>query len=101
MFLLNGAEGGVGLGFVLVYVLMLVGVFYFIAWRPQKKEKKAMEEMLSTVAVGDTVLTNSGFYGVIIDMTDDMVILEFGGDRHCRIPMDKKAIARVEKPDQA
>lgn len=101
MFLLNSAEGGVGLGFILVYVLMLVGVFYFIAWRPQKKEKKAMEEMLSTVAVGDTVLTNSGFYGVIIDMTDDMVILEFGGDRHCRIPMDKKAIARVEKPDQA
>ena len=91
---------GAGIGFIVVYIIMLAGIFYFIAWRPQKKERKAMEAMLSTVAIGDTVLTSSGFYGVIIDMTDDMVIIEFGGDRHCRIPMDKKSIARVEKPEE-
>ena len=64
----------------------------------QKKEKQKMQEMLNSVAVGDTVLTTSGFYGVIIDMTDDTVIVEFGSNKNCRIPMRKSAIAEVEKP---
>lgn len=47
--------------------------------------------------VGDTVLTTSGFYGVIIDITDDDLIVEFGNNKNCRIPMQKAAIAQVEK----
>ena len=53
--------------------------------------------MISEMEVGDTVLTTSGFYGVIIDISDDDVIVEFGSDRNCRIPMQKAAIAQVEK----
>lgn len=37
--------------------------------------------MLSEVAVGDTVLTTSGFYGTIIDIVDDTVIVEFGNNK--------------------
>ena len=66
--------------------------------RPSQKERKTQQEMLSSVAVGDTVLTSSGFYGVIIDMTDDTVIVEFGGNKNCRIPMQKTAIVQIEKP---
>ena len=47
--------------------------------------------------VGDTVLTTSGFYGVINDITDDDLIVEFGNNKNCRIPMQKAAIAQVEK----
>jgi preprotein translocase subunit YajC len=36
---------------------------------------------------------------VIIDMTDDTVIVEFGNNKNCRIPMQKAAIVQVEKPD--
>ena len=56
--------------------------------------------MLSSLEIGDSVLTNSGFYGVIIDITDDTVIVEFGNNKNCRIPMQKSAIAQVEKPDE-
>ena len=45
-----------------------------------------------------TALTTSGFYGVIIDITDDDVIVEFGNNKNCRIPMQKAAIAQIEKP---
>ena len=65
--------------------------------RPQQKERKKQQELLSSLAVGDTVLTSSGFYGVIIDITDDTVIVEFGGNKNCRIPMQKAAIVQVEK----
>ena len=66
---------------------------------PQKKEKQRQKELLESVAVGDTILTSSGFYGVIIDMTDDTVIVEFGNNKNCRIPMQKAAIIQVEKPE--
>ena len=55
--------------------------------------------MLSALAVGDTVLTTSGFYGVVIDIEETTVIVEFGSNKNCRIPMQKDAIAAVEKPD--
>ena len=70
-----------------------------MAIRPQKKERQKQQELLSSVAVGDTVLTSSGFYGVIIDMTDDTVIVEFGSNKNCRIPMQKAAIVQIEKPE--
>ena len=73
----------------------------FILWQfvPRKKERQKQQELLASVAVGDTILTSSGFYGVIIDMTDDTVIVEFGSNKNCRIPMQKVAIVQVEKPE--
>ena len=50
----------------------------------RKKEKKRVDEMMASLAIGDSVLTSSGFYGVIIDMTDDTVIVEFGSNKNCR-----------------
>ena len=88
-----------GIGFWVVYAAFLIGLMYFVAIRPQNKEKKKMAELLASVAVGDTVLTYSGFYGVVIDMTDDTVIVEFGNNKNCRIPMQKTAIVQVEKPE--
>ena len=38
--------------------------------------------------------------GIVIDITDDTVIVEFGNNKNCRIPMDKAAISRVEKPGE-
>ena len=94
-----GATGGM-IGMILVYVVIFGAFFYFVMYRPQKKEQKKMNAMLSSLEIGDSVLTNSGFYGVIIDITDDTVIVEFGNNKNCRIPMQKSAIAQVEKPDE-
>ena len=85
--------------FWVLYVVLLLGMLYFMAIRPQKKEKQRQQELLNSVAVGDTILTSSGFYGVIIDMTDDTVIVEFGNNKNCRIPMQKAAIVQVEKTE--
>ncbi len=98
----TGAATQDGSGIFLVGYLIF---FFFIMWfffsRPQKKEQKRLNAMYASMAVGDSVLTNSGFYGVIIDIDDEenMVIVEFGNNKNCRIPMNKSAIAQVEKPD--
>lgn len=83
----------------ILYFVFIIGLLYFIAIRPQQKEKKKTQELLASIAIGDSVLTTSGFYGVIIDMTDDTVIVEFGSNKNCRIPMRKDAIVQVEKPE--
>ncbi len=91
------ATGG---GLVMViYIAIIVAFMYFIMIRPQKKEQKRMAAMLADMAVGDCVLTNSGFYGIVIDITDDTVIVEFGSNKNCRIPMQKAAIAQIEKAE--
>lgn len=71
-----------------------------IFMRPQKKEQKRVQALINEMEVGDTVLTTSGFYGVLIDITDDDVIVEFGNNRNCRIPMQKSAIIQVEKVNE-
>lgn len=83
---------------IVIYVVFLIALFYFMLIRPQKKEKKRQQDMFDGMAIGDYVVTTSGFYGKIIDLTSDMVIVEFG-NKNCRIPMVKNAIARIEKDD--
>ena len=86
---------------LVVYLVFIVGFIYFLMIRPQKKEQKKMNAMLSQLVIGDSVLTTSGFYGMVIDINDDQgtVIVEFGNNKNCRIPMNKTAIVQVEKPD--
>ena len=91
------ASSGMSMGFTIVWLVVLFGIMYFLMIRPQKKEQKRVQAMIADMEVGDTVLTTSGFYGVIIDISDDDVIVEFGSNRNCRIPMQKAAIAQVEK----
>lgn len=93
-----GAGGWVG---IIVWMVILFAFMYFLMIRPQKKETQKKDLMLSELAVGDTVLTTSGFYGTVIDIEDDMVIVEFGNNKNCRIPMQKTAISAVEKPEDA
>lgn len=83
---------------VMVFYVIILGVFfYFMLWRPQKKQEKKAEEIQNSIQPGDSITTTSGFYGVVLDVVDDTVIVEFGNNKNCRIPMMKSAIAAVEK----
>ena len=81
------------LGVIVIYVVLFGGLWWFMM------RQKRIQAMLASMEVGDTALTTSGFYGVIIDITDDDVIVEFGNNKNCRIPMQKAAIAQIEKPN--
>ena len=93
------AAGGQQIIFIIGYIIFFAALMYFIAIRPQKKQQKKQQEMLNSMEKGDSVLTTSGFYGVVIDITDDTVIVEFGSNKNCRIPMQKSAIVQIEKAE--
>lgn len=84
--------------FIVVYIIIFAAIIYFMMIRPQKKQKAKTDQMLSQMEPGDNIMTTSGFYGTILDVVDDStIIVEFGNNKNCRIPMHKSAVAELEK----
>ena len=95
----KSAGAGSLISMIVIYAA-IIGVFWFFAIRPQKKQQKEHDAMITTLEVGDSILTTSGFFGVVIDITDDIVIVEFGNNKNCRIPMKKENIVEIDKQGQ-
>ena len=101
MVVLTEASSTLGMGSMLIWIVVMIAIMYFLMIRPQKKEQKRIAAMHASMEVGDSIVTTSGFYGVLLDITDEDVIVEFGNNKNCRIPMSKDAIAQVEKAGSA
>ena len=98
----GSASSAGSIGSIIFIVVIWIAVFYFLLIRPQKKQKKQMEDLHSAMEPGDNIMTTGGFYGTILDIVDDTtVIVEFGNNKNCRIPMHKNAIAEIEKAGSA
>jgi len=96
----GGQEGGWQvLIFYVIFFAAIILAFYFLAIKPSKKEEARRKAITDSVAIGDSVVTTAGFYGVVIDMVEEqnVVVVEFGNNKNCRIPMKKSAIVEVEK----
>lgn len=94
-----GASTGSMIATLVGYVAFFGIIIYFMIIRPQKKQQKKQDELVSSIEIGDSILTTSGFFGVVIDIPDEnVVIVEFGNNKNCRIPMKKTAVVEVEKP---
>ena len=91
----------VGMSYYLIILVVMFAFMYFIMIRPQRKQEKEKAAMMAALAVGDSVRTTGGFIGTVIDIHDNMVIIEFGNNKNCRIPMVKEAIVEIEKPEDA
>ena len=95
------ASGSMGFGTVgmIIYVLALVAIFYFLAIRPSRKRDKELKAMQASIQIGDDVMTSSGFYGKVVEITDQVVTVEFGTNRGVRIPVKKSEILGNKAPN--
>lgn len=66
------AGSGSTLGIVL-YAAAVMGVFYFLWYRPQQAQRKKIREMAATLAPGDEVMTAGGLIGTIRAVDGDVV----------------------------
>lgn len=96
----TGTGVGAGSGLMWISLLVMVVIFYFMIIRPQKKQQKEQEEMMAQLKPGVSIMTTSGFYGVVLDVVEDTVIVEFGNNKNCRIPMNKAAVAKIDRPEE-
>jgi preprotein translocase subunit YajC len=84
---------------IVLYAIFFIGVMWFMVIRPQKKRENKLKDMMSNIRSGDSVMTNSGFYGKVVDITEECFIVEFGTNRGIRIPVQKSEIAGIKEPN--
>ena len=86
-----------GLGMLIVWGLLLVGL-YFLMFRPQRKREKKMREMQAAIKAGDNIVTSSGMFGKVIEVGTDAFVVEFGTNRGIRIPVLKSDVVAIREP---
>ena len=80
------------------YIIMLVGlvaVFYFLMYRPQKKQEKEAQEMKNNLAVGDEITTIGGIIGEIVSIKENTITIETS-KAGTKIRLLKSAVATVD-----
>jgi preprotein translocase subunit YajC len=60
----------------IAYVAAIVGIFYFLWYRPQQAQRKKLREMMASLAPGDEVMTAGGLIGTVRSMDTDIVTVE-------------------------
>ena len=84
----------------LMFFLPMIAIIYFMIFLPKKKEQQAFTKLISSLKKGDRVLTNSGMYGEVSAIKDDVVTLKFHDN--VKIDFSKTAIAKaVEEKAEA
>jgi preprotein translocase YajC subunit len=83
-FLSQQADAGGGLlgsSSPLLMVALMFGVFYFVLWRPQSKERKKVETFRQNLKKGDKVWTQGGLVGTVAQVEDLAVIVDIGAGK--------------------
>lgn len=65
----------------IIMLVLLFAIMYFFMIRPQKKKQKEEEKMRNNLQPGDEIMTIGGFYGKVISVKDDTVVIESVVDR--------------------
>ena len=94
----TASTGGMLMSTVL-YLGFFFVIMYFLIIRPQKKRDKQVADMQSSIKVGDEVLLNTGIYGKVVDIINDLFIIELGLNKSVRIPVKQVAVAAVAAPN--
>lgn len=77
-------------------MVLIIGVFYFILIRPQRKKDKAAKAMLAALKKGDRICTIGGIYGTITNIKDDVLTVEVGEQKTVMV-FARWAIRNVEE----
>ncbi len=91
-----GAEGGNPIAAFAPLIIMFA-IFYFLLIRPQQKKAKEHRQTLANLKRGDRVVTSGGLCGQIVDLTEDSLTIDVGGN--VRIPVKRAFISGLDQPD--
>lgn len=76
----------------IIMIVAMIAIFYFLLIRPENKKKKAVNEMRSSLKVGDEITTIGGVIGTICAVKEETIVIETGADR-VRIEFTKWAVS--------
>ena len=95
---LGQAPGGGGEQSPFGFIILLGGMFaimYFLMIRPQQKQKKEREALLSSIKTGDEVVTNGGMFGVVKGFGGENERVKLQIAPNVQVEVARSAIANV------
>jgi preprotein translocase subunit YajC len=95
----SGATQGGNMTMSFIMLLAVFVVFYFFFIRPQMKKQKEMTNYRNSLKKGDKVVTNGGIYGRILEVKDNYVMMDAGGD--VKLKVDKSALMKDPTTDES
>lgn len=79
----------------LLYLLLILGIFYFFIIRPQTKKQKERQKMLDALKKGDSVVTVGGVHGRVVNFKNDEKIVILKVDDNVKLEVDRTAISSI------
>ena len=83
---------------LIIYVVAFIAIFYFMAIRPQQRQRKAHAALLSSLKKGDQIVTAAGIYGTVKRVEDNIVVVEVA--KGVTMKVARRAVAEIIR-DQA
>src|SRR4030042_6039932 len=79
---------------MLIFLVVIFGMFYFVMIRPQRKRQKEQQTMMAALQKGDKVITAGGIYGTIDSLSEDTIIIKVEGGTTLRVARGSVAVRR-------
>lgn len=76
--------------------VLMGGIFYFMLWKPQKREQQKRQDLLNSLKEGDEIITIGGIYGKITSISEKRVKVEIA--EGVVIEMARNAISGFQNP---
>lgn len=85
---------------MIIMLVAFIAIFYFMIYRPQKKQEKETANMRENLQIGDEISTTGGILGRVVRIKDDIITIETGSDKN-KLKIFKWAVRAVEIPVNA
>ena len=91
-----GSPAGMFTGFL--PIILIIGIFYLLIYRPMRRRQKAVEAMIAGLKNGDKVITSGGVYGTVVGIRDHSVLLKVADQ--VKIEVAKASISSLQSPSK-
>jgi preprotein translocase subunit YajC len=79
---------------------LIIVVFYFMMFRPQKKERERVKQMLGNLRKNDEVITAGGIHGRVAAIKEDVIIIKIDENSDVKMRVSKSAVVGVVKREE-
>lgn len=99
----GGAAAGGGDAFFrfLLPMLLVMGVFFYLSYRGQKKDRQKQADMLNAIKKGDRIQTIGGIIGSVVEVREHEVIVKVDESSNVKIRFNRAAVKEVLKDGTA
>ena len=87
----DATGGGSAWQVLLLYAVIIGGLFYFLMIRPQRTRVRRHQDMVATLELGDEVTTIGGIYGRIEFLDEETAVIQVEGGG--RLKVARRALA--------